>query len=332
MAETEQKQVPVNTENKPVKKRRFFRPRPKVKAEPQQDNGSTIQPTAKPKNELKPKNNNKTDNSVAARQTQQKPKARVENNSERVATPNKPKPANQRKEKPVSEAKQATQAKASQQKPKPTNNSGSPAQPQQEKPHKQQKPKQSVKAEQAVQPKQATPRNEHKPTPKQKPSTPAPIKPATQTAHKTTNKINSNFKPKRNSNLPKLHLSDIDFKYLDVPEFRDIYALVTKAQSYFATDKETCCAKFRIANEAIIERLIKDLQLTETVEKKEWQTNYFEQINLLQKETPEDMIEGNIFAEMHNIRMIGNSFAHGDDKYDASKGSKTCLIAMEKIC
>ena len=157
------------------------------------------------------------------------------------------------------------------------------------------------------------------------------MKPMTQAAHKTTTKTNGNFKPRRQG-TPKLRLSDIDFKYLNTPEFKDIYALVTKAHSYLATDKETCCAKFRIANEAIIERLVKDLQLTAAVEKKGIQTNYFEQINLLAKEIPAERVDSNIFAEMHNIRMIGNSFAHGDDKYNAKSGSTTCLIAMEKIC
>ena len=148
-------------------------------------------------------------------------------------------------------------------------------------------------------------------------------------AAKTTTR---KFRPPRAKGVPKQRLSDIDFKYLDTPDFKDIYVLVTKAKEYFATDKETCCAKFRIANEAIIERLIKDLQLTEAVAKKGLSTNYFEQINLLSKEIPSDMVDSNVFTEMHNIRMIGNSFAHGDDKYDAIRGCKTCLIAMEKIC
>lgn len=149
-----------------------------------------------------------------------------------------------------------------------------------------------------------------------------------QTMRKTTPKNNSNFKPRRPAGQPRLKLADIDFKYLDTPKFKDIYALVTKAQSYFENDKETCCTKFRIANEAIISRLIKKLQLTEAVD----ETNYFEQINLLSKNISSEMVDENIFAEMHNIRMIGNSFAHGDDKYSPANGSKTCLIAMEKIC
>lgn len=241
MAENEN--VQANGENKPVKKRRFFRPRPKK---------TTEEGTVKAEQAVKPK---------------QAPKAEA------------PKP------KQPAKPKQA---------PKP-------------------------KAEQAEKPKQA-------PKPKvQAKSVAKQIKPAAKTAQ--TVKTNGNFRPRRPKEAPKLHLSDINFQYLNIPEFADIYALVTKAQGYFETDKETCCAKFRIANEAIIARLIETLQLKEAADK-----NTFEQINLLSEKIPADMVNSNIFSEMHNIRMIGNSFVHNDDKYDATKGAKTCLIAMEKIC
>lgn len=178
------------------------------------------------------------------------------------------------------------------------------------------------------------------PQPKQKASAPAAEqqtklhqqKPAAGKGHKTTAKTNGTFKSPRKQGAPRPRLSDINFKYLDRTEFKDIYALVAKAHSYFQTDKETCCTKFRIANEAIIARLVNDVQLTEAVAKKQCETNYFEQINMLSEAIPKEMLDNNIIAEMHNIRMIGNSFAHGDDKYNANSGSKTCLIAMDKIC
>ena len=192
------------------------------------------------------------------------------------------------------------------------------------------------------------------PQPKQKPKTPAGTsqlkqkgsvpaaeqqtkqhpqqKPATGKGHRTTAKTNGTFRSPRKQGAPHPRLSDINFKYLDRAEFKDIYALVAKAHSYFQTDKETCCTKFRIANEAIIARLVDDLQLNEAVAKKQCETNYFEQINMLSEAIPSEMLDSNIIAEMHNIRMIGNSFAHGDDKYNANTGSKTCLIAMDKIC
>lgn len=241
MAENEK--VQANGENKPVKKRRFFRPRPKK---------TTEEGTVKAEQAVKPK---------------QAPKAE----GPKPKQPAKPKQA-----------------------PKP-------------------------KAEQAEKPKQAPkPKVQAKPMVKQ-------IKPAAKTAQ--TVKTNGNFRPRRPKEAPKLHLSDINFQYLNIPEFADIYTLVTKAQGYFETDKETCCAKFRIANEAIIARLIETLQLKEAADK-----NTFEQINLLSEKIPADMVNSNIFSEMHNIRMIGNSFVHNDDKYDATKGAKTCLIATEKIC
>lgn len=189
----------------------------------------------------------------------------------------------------------------------------------------QSKPQQSPKPKTQPKPQVAKAvKAEQKPKQPAKPKQ-APVKPVAKTAH--TVKTNGNFRPRRPKEAPKLHLSDIDFKYLNIPEFADIYALVTKAQSYFETDKETCCAKFRIANEAIIARLIETLQLKEAADK-----NTFEQINMLSEKIPADMVNSNIFSEMHNIRMIGNSFVHNDDKYDATKGAKTCLIAMEKIC
>lgn len=170
-----------------------------------------------------------------------------------------------------------------------------------------------------------------KPKPMNKPKVVKPMaktaKPVAKADGKVAEKTKSNFRPRKPNGAEKLRISDIDFKYLDQPQFKDIYALVTKANSYFAADKETCCTKFRIANEAIIARLIEILQLKEAVEK-----NTFEQINLLSEKIPSDMVDSNIFSEMHNIRMIGNSFAHNDDKYDPARGSKTCLIAMEKIC
>lgn len=204
---------------------------------------------------------------------------------------------------------------------KPQIKSKNPPKPriEQNKQYQQPKPKATMKL--VIQQQKATP----KASPRPKPAMPKP-------APKAMAKTNSTFKAHKPKGTPKQRLSDINFKYLDTPEFKDIYALVNKAQGYFATDKETCCAKFRIANEAIIERLIKDLQLAETVARKELSTNYFEQINMLSKEIPQDIVDSNVFAEMHNIRMIGNSFAHGDNKYDADRGSKTCLIAMEKIC
>lgn len=255
MADNEQTQVKPAAQ--PVKKRRFFRPKPKVKPEAEANATEAKVPTKNvSKPQAKSKNFSKPSTEQGKQSQQPKPKAAI---------------------KPIA---------------------------------KQQK---------------AVPKDSPKTTPKPKPALPKP-------APKTMAKTNSTFKAHKPKGTPKQRLSDINFKYLDTPEFKDIYALVNKAQGYFATDKETCCAKFRIANEAIIERLIKDLQLAETVAKKELSTNYFEQINLLSKEIPNDMVDSNVFAEMHNIRMIGNSFAHGDDKYDADRGSKTCLIAMEKIC
>lgn len=245
MAENEN--VQANAENKPVKKRRFFRPRPKK---------TTEEGTVKAEQAVKPK---------------QAPKAEAPKPKQPAKPKQGPKPA-----------------------PKP-------------------------KVEQAEKPKQTPkPKVQAKPVAKQ-------IKPAAKTAQ--TVKTNGNFRPRRPKEASKLHLSDINFQYLNIPEFADIYALVTKAQGYFETDKETCCAKFRIANEAIIARLIETLQLKEAADK-----NTFEQINLLSETIPADMVNSNIFSEMHNIRMIGNSFVHNDDKYDATKGAKTCLIAMEKIC
>ena len=266
MAENEQKQV--STDAKPVKKRRFYRPRPKVN----KDEASA-----------------QVNAPVKAVQNQQAPKAA--------------KKPQMLKEQPKVERK-PKQAK----------------QQQTAKPMEQAKPKTS---EQTKPQAKAKPAEAKKHPLKQ-------MKPMAQIAHKST-KTNGNFKPRRQG-TPKLRLSDIDFKYLNTPDFKDIYELVAKAQKYYDKDKETCCAKFRIANEAIIERLVKDLQLTAAVVKKGIATNYFEQINLLAKEIPADRVDSNIFAEMHNIRMIGNSFAHGDDKYNAAGGSKTCLIAMEKIC
>ena len=190
------------------------------------------------------------------------------------------------------------------------------------------------KAKQPSKPKTAQAENANKVAKPKTANKPKAVKPIAKTAKpvakadgKATEKTKSNFRPRKPNGAEKLRISDIDFKYLDKPDFKDIYALVTKANSYFATDKETCCTKFRIANEAIIARLIKILQLEEAVEK-----NTFEQINLLSEKIPSDMVDSNIFSEMHNIRMIGNSFAHNDDKYDSARGSKTCLIAMEKIC
>lgn len=262
MAENEQKQA--KPAGQPVKKRRFFRPKPK----------------AKPEAEAKPIIQ-KANKSLAKSKSTPKPGNEQEKLAIKLKAPDNTKPAKPKASKPKM-AKPAAKEAA----------------------------KALVNGNEKL----------HK------------LDQANKPAHKTTAKTNSTFKPRRPKGTPKLRLSDIDFKYLDTPEFKDIYALVIKAKEYFATDKETCCAKFRIANEAIIERLIKDLQLDEAVAKKELSTNYFEQINLLAKKIPEDMVEGNVFAEMHNIRMIGNSFAHGDDKYDADRGSKTCLIAMEKIC
>lgn len=269
MAENEAKQA--NSATKPVKKRRFFRPKAN------------------------------------------KPKAEQENVMK-----------TETKQAPNQKQSQATEAKKKKQDvmPKPT---GQPSTPKSKaktnkinavQNGKAKAEEKSVEAKQPVklqQPKKATMKK---------------LDAKAQVPHKSTIKNNSNFKPRKQAGHPRLKLTDINFEYLDTPKFKDIYALVTKAHSYFADDKETCCAKFRIANEAIISRLIKKLQLTEAVD----ETNYFEQINLLSKNISSEMVDENIFAEMHNIRMIGNSFAHGDDKYSPENGSKTCLIAMEKIC
>lgn len=270
MAESENSQA--NAENKPVKKRRFFRPRPKKAAEEGAEKNNPQQPKAekpsKPKQPPKPK----VVKAVQEQQGQPKqgPRAEGAKTNQQVKPKQGPKPKVERTEKPIQAPKAKDEVSAS---------------------------KSNAKQ----------------------------IKPATKAAQ--TVKTNGNFRPRRPKEAPKLHLSDIDFKYLNVPEFADVYALVTKAQSYFETDNETCCAKFRIANEAIIARLIETLQLKEAADK-----NTFEQINLLSEKIPADMVNSNIFSEMHNIRMIGNSFVHNDDKYDATKGAKTCLIAMEKIC
>lgn len=264
----------------PVKKRRFFKPRPKQAPE-----------------------------KASAQVGDQKP---IEQQKSKPQQPPKQKTAN---------AKQGPQATKPKQAPKPRMEQAT-------KPKLEQtaKPKQvpAVKAEPQPKPKQAPkpktkPQAEHRPKPKQ-------LKPAAQTVARVV-KTNSNFRQRKPNNSSRLSMKDISFEYLNTPEFADIYALVTKAQSYFETDKETCCAKFRIANEAIIARLVKTMQLEEAAEK-----NTFEQIDLLSKNIPVDMVNSNIFTEMHNIRMIGNSFVHNDDKYDPEKGAKTCTIAMGKIC
>lgn len=269
MAEGEM--VQQNPKVAPVKKRRFFRPKPKMNSE--EAAATDLKKQQKPKPAVKTQQNTKPKTEHAA-----KPKQASVQKAEQSAKP-KQNAAVTKKAEPKVE-----------QKVKPQN-----------------KPKQNA----------VTAQLNSKPK-------------AEKTAVKTTRKAektNCNFKPRRQNSAPKLRLSDIDFKYLDTPEFADIYALVSKAQSYFAEDKETCCAKFRIANESIISRLIETLQLTEAAE-----LNTFEQINLLSEKIPKNMVTENIFAEMHNIRMIGNSFVHNDDKYDPARGARTCLIATEKIC
>lgn len=268
MAETELKQAPATV--KPVKKRRFFKPKTKAKTE----QNNAVKSEAKPVPQQKP--------AKSAEPKAKKPAVII----------------------PQTEHTLSVKPKAKINKPKivPVNNTKAEDKP--------------IGSKQLVKPQHP------------KKVTLQKLEAKAQLPHKSTTKNNSNFKSRKPTGQPRLKLTDINFKYLDTPQFKDIYALVTKAQSYFADDKETCCAKFRIANEAIISRLIKKLQLTEAVD----ETNYFEQINLLSKSISSEMVNENIFAEMHNIRMIGNSFAHGDDKYSPANGSKTCLIAMEKIC
>lgn len=309
MAEVESQQPGSNP--KPIKKRRFFRPKPKAKTMDSQttEGKQATKPQAtqaKPEKAVASKENSGKQNKPKQQNVKEQPNS-LPKQQQKPAKPNKAQKANT--------IAKATEQPSSQVKVKQTNQST-----------KADKNKQNIpdqrKNTSSVQSSSEKLRKTEKPQ----------IKQAKQTAHKSAAKINSQFRTHRPLKTAKLSAKDINFKYLDNPEFQDIYILVAKAQSYMATDMETCCAKFRIANEAIIERLITDLQLKEAVVKKEMETNYFEQINLLKEKIPTDMVEPNIFAEMHNIRMIGNSFAHGDDKYEAPKGSKTCLIAMEKIC
>jgi len=395
MADNEQ--IQVKQDAQPVKKRRFFRPRPKTKPVAEaaaKDSTEASQhgskPQAKSKNPQKPSNEQakqvklqrpatKGDKPVAMAKANDKPKTAspkpdVQENAERRPAKHqrrfhKPKTITAKPDAKIAESKadkpvmkqaepKVSQPAMKQAAPKADKPAAKQAEPKVNKPAmkqaalkadkpavKQAEPKANKQIMKQAEPKankpavkRAEPMESKTPkqVPSEKPETSKhqlhKLASASQPAHKTTVKTNSTFKAHKPKGNLKPRLSDIDFRYLDTTDFKDIYALVTNAQSYFAEDKGTCCAKFRIANEAIIERLIKDLQLEEVVAKKELSTNYFEQINLLAKNIPEDMVEGNVFAEMHNIRMIGNSFAHGDDKYDADRGSKTCLIAMEKIC
>lgn len=330
MAENENveghKQEAGSKENRAVHFRRR-RPAPKKMPEQNQQAG-TEKIKAKP-------NGPKKDNPAAAVK-QAAPAVKVKKSPEtQTAAPKQgkpeqpktkqaPRPAKPRPEQPAAKPKAEQQPKAKQapksEQPKPQQPKQQQAKPQQAKPEQQPR---------TQQPKPQQPKQQNS-SPKSEAAGPRPTAPQAEgarPARKPVRKAPEAGTGRAFQTGPKLRIADIDFKYLDNPDFSDIYALVSKANSYYETDKETCCAKFRIANEAIITRLIDKLELKDAMEK-----NSFEQINLLKEKIPADMVTENIFSEMHNVRKIGNSFVHNDDKYDAVRGCKTCLIATDKIC
>ncbi|MBR6660616.1 MAG: DUF4145 domain-containing protein [Bacteroidales bacterium] len=117
-----------------------------------------------------------------------------------------------------------------------------------------------------------------------------------------------------------------DFFILKNNGFTDSFICIENALKYYYSDPEVCCTLFRKALESIINDVYSLFGSSVKGHNKL-------DIDNLDNVVPDKFYDDSIQVEMHNIRIIGNAYAHRGEnfEYDVNKDKFTCYVAMKNI-
>ena len=119
-----------------------------------------------------------------------------------------------------------------------------------------------------------------------------------------------------------------EFNTLRDNGFIKTYNCVMDAMRYYDSDYRVCCSKYRIALESVVDDIYKLYGCSI-----DGYSNNKRDIDGLRDVIPEPFYNDKITYELHNLRNIGNTYAHlNDDRdCDAYKDRYTCFFAMKEI-
>lgn len=119
--------------------------------------------------------------------------------------------------------------------------------------------------------------------------------------------------------------SENDFRLLKDNGLAASYKAAAIAMKYYYSDPETFCEKQR----KVLASLLKDCF---TILREDAPEKIIDMIRRLERDIPEKFHDEKLFDELHNSRLLGNSYVHPDGRLnDPVQDRYTCFLALRYI-